>query len=110
MKQSSMTRFLKGKVIPGQPGAVVNITVKGNTRLVSLSTGEVVKKDKRTILKAFHQVLAKEQATKAKKSIRVAPDGKASVTLGGTQKGVRKTYASKANALRAIERHHGKKK
>lgn len=105
--KSSMVRFLKGKVIPGQPSAVVDIAVKGNLRLVTLKNGHILRKSKADMLEAFQTVLSAEQKLKAKKSLRVAPDGTTSATIGGTEKGSRKTYKTKAGALKAINRHYG---
>ena len=101
--------FLSGKPYPGANGGKVKTVVKkGNLRIITLNNGQVIRTNKQGLMTSFHRVLTAHQAIGAKKSVRTNPDGTTSVTIGGAEKGERRTYDTLALAKSAITRAYGR--
>lgn len=110
MPQSSTTRFLSGKRLPGysQKVTTVNKSQDGRSRIVHFENGTSIRVPKQKLVKAFNDLLTQQQRARAIQSIRVKPGGKASVTIGGAIRGERKIYGSVGAAKAAVTRAYGK--
>jgi hypothetical protein len=106
MNTSNTESFLKGKYFPGLPSPVRRVEKQGDTRVITDSRGNTLKVTKKKLLGAFNQVLAYHQKVETLKTVRTLPNYRATVMLGGRLKGERKTYSSKENAFRAVDRRY----
>lgn len=105
---SSMMRFLKGRQLPdaGTDAPIARVVKQGNKRIVTFGDGTRKTYTKANLVAQFNKRLQQDQAKMAVRSIRFVDEKRKSVkvTIGGKQKGERKTYSSRGHALRAVER------
>ena len=106
MQHSNLEAYLKGKTLPNQEAPVKAIYRFGDRRIVVTKTGERETMSTNKLHQQFVQVLAEHQKTSMMKTLRRLSDGRASVQIGGKEKGERKTYASVAGAKAAVARHY----
>lgn len=108
MKASSTERYLKGKRLPGLDSKVSKIFARGPERIVVLADRTRITYDKSGLKKQMQVVMSESQKVAMSRTLRRQPDGTVRMTIGGAQKGVRKTYVSEAAARSALTRRYGK--
>lgn len=104
--ESSTVRFLKGRKVAGLDSPVKSVEVRGDRRTIITETGERRTVSKQVLTNMLHKAIGAQQLASALRSIRERPDGTAAITLGGAERGERKTYVSAAAARQAAHRYH----
>lgn len=105
---SGLQRYLKNKNLSFCEGRVRQILKWGDQKRIILDDkGNRVIVSKRKLLAAFNEVLKKDQKNSMAKTIVQTSDLTATMMLGGTQRGKRKSYKSVAHAKRALTRRYG---
>ncbi len=107
--RSRTEEWLKNRTMPGNnPSPVAQVTIaRDGSRIVKHDDGTTTKYTQATLRNAFNKMLRQDQGMKALKGIRVLPSGKAKATIGGSERGERKTYTTKRGAVNAVKRAYG---
>ena len=106
-QESSTSRFLAGKVIPGEESPVKTVLKHGERRRIILENGETRIVTDAQLKKAFNDTLKQHQGMAALKTIRKS-DELVSVKIGGVIRGERKQYKTIGAAKAAVTRAYGK--
>ncbi len=108
MQQSSTTRYLKGKTLPGMQKPVKTVEKFGDRRIVISEGGERMTLSKKQLNNKFHSVMAQQQKAAVIEVATHHRDGTVTVPIGGEIKGTPKRYASEASMKSALGRLYGK--
>lgn len=84
------------------------IFARGNERIVVLADASRLTLTKPELKRQMIAVMASTQRAAMSRTIRRQPDGTVRMTIGGAQRGVRKSYVSEAAAKQALIRRYGK--
>ncbi len=106
---SGSERYLKGKTLPGfeQHGEIKEVIKKGVTRSVKFADGTVRRVPKEELVGKFNESLRRKGMAEAMENIKVDPEtGKATVKIGGQQKGIEHSYSSVKRAQAAIRKSY----
>jgi hypothetical protein len=104
---SSTERYLKGKIYPGTDSKISSVEKEGAVRVIHLKKGGQVTVSKEQLRAVMSDIMSAEQKADMLKTMRKTSKG-VSVTIGGTEKGERKTYKTAAAAKAAVSRYYGK--
>ena len=109
---SNLARYLAGQRLQGAEttSPVKQVYKRGEFRTVEHQDGTRTTYTKRQLMNRFNSTLQTNQAKLALKSIKRMEDHTARVTLGGSQRGERKTYVSVPAAKAAVKRRYPKAK
>jgi hypothetical protein len=106
--KSSTIRFLKGKIWPDKEVPIKDITIRGQERVIHFKGGETLAVSRQRLVNAFHKIMARHQKHQMRETIKVLPDKRVSMMIGGLQRGKQKIYVSKKAAEQALDRWYGK--
>lgn len=106
--ESSSTRFLKGRTIAGLSQPVKTVLARGDQRTIVTEGGERLTVSKRKLTSLLHSAIGAEQLSNSLRSVRTNSDGTAAITIGGSERGTRKTYISTKAAQAAAHRYYSK--
>lgn len=104
--QSSANRYLKGKIHPETGEKIKSVEKDGAIRIIHLTGGKTKTVSKQGLTKVIDEVMSAEQKAAMTKTIRKTKNG-VNVTIGGHEKGERKSYKTEAAAKAALSRYYG---
>ena len=106
-RHSSTERWFKGRQIEGASAPVSSVMAYGSERVIHFKDGTKRYLTERQLKNVLAGEMSRVQKAAMFRTLRELPDGRASVKVGGHDRGRREVFSSVRGAKAALTRRYG---